>query len=212
MFEASPKGVEGSSFQGFGKISRLLSMPMLITEKIDGTNAQVYIDYVSKITHEDFGYILSDIQSIHEDPLCIIAGSRNRYITPASDNYGFARWVQANAQEFLKLGPGRHFGEWWGQGLNKNYGLKEKRFSLFNTGRWSNPETRPACCLTVPVLHYGQFSQNDIEQIKCKLKETGSIAAPGFMDPEGIVVFLPKANVLFKSTFEGDDLPKGMTN
>lgn len=32
-------------FEGFGKISRLLSMPMLITEKIDGINAQVFIEH-----------------------------------------------------------------------------------------------------------------------------------------------------------------------
>lgn len=196
-------------FEGFGKISRLLSMPMLITEKIDGTNAQVFIEHRANLLPEDVGF---DLSSNKEDEFALIAGSRNRYITPAADNHGFARWVQSNAEELLKLGPGRHFGEWWGQGLPKNYGLKEKRFSLFNTGRWSNPETRPNCCLAVPVLHYGQFSQNDIEQVKGKLKETGSAAVPGFMDPEGIVVFLPKANVLFKSTFEGDDLPKGMVS
>lgn len=191
-------------FEGFGKISRLLSMPMLITEKIDGTNAQVFIEHRSSVLPEDIGFDLMGTGS----EFVVIAGSRNRYITPSSDNYGFAGWVRNNLDELLKLGPGRHFGEWWGQGLPKTYGLKEKRFSLFNTGRWSNPEARPSCCHVVPVLHYGQFSQEEILKVKQDLKEIGSQAVPGFMEPEGIVVFLPKANVLFKSTYENDDLPK----
>lgn len=188
-------------FEGFGKISRLLSMPMLITEKIDGTNAQVFIEHRSSVLPEDIGFDLSG----GNGEFVVIAGSRNRYITPSSDDHGFAGWVRNNLDELLKLGPGRHFGEWWGQGLPKTYGLKEKRFSLFNTGRWSNPEVRPSCCHVVPVLHYGQFSQEEILKVKQDLKEIGSQAVQGFMDPEGIVVFLPKANVLFKSTYENDD-------
>lgn len=194
-------------FSSFGKISRLLSMPMIITEKIDGTNAQVYIDYKAAVLPEDIGFNLND------DPtseFSVIAGSRSRWILPVSDNFGFAGWVKSNIPELLKLGPGRHFGEWWGQGIQRTYGLKDKRFWLFNTGRFSNPEQRPACCGVVPVLHHGQFNQNDIEQVRGKLKETGSVAVPGWKDPEGIIVFLPKANVLFKSTYENDDLPKGM--
>jgi hypothetical protein len=40
------------------------------------------------------------------------------------------------------------------------------------------------------------------------LKETGSIAAPGFMNPEGIVIFHTKGNLGFKKTFEKDDTGK----
>ncbi len=61
-------------------------------------------------------------------------GSRTRWITAQDDNHGFARWVEGNKQELLKLGAGRHFGEWWGSGIQRGYGLQkgEKRFSLFN--------------------------------------------------------------------------------
>ena len=43
-----------------------------------------------------------------------------------------------------------------------------------------------------------------------KLKETGSIASPGFMNPEGVVIFhTGKVQVLFKKTFEKDEKGKG---
>jgi hypothetical protein len=79
--------------------------------------------------------------------------SRSRWITPDDDNFGFAAWVEANRDELLTLGPGRHFGEWWGSGIQRGYGLPkgEKRFSLFNVSRWG--ESRPACCHVVPVLY-----------------------------------------------------------
>ena len=37
----------------------------------------------------------------------------------------------------------------------------------------------------------------------------GSIAAPGFMKPEGVVVFHSASNSMFKKLLEGDELPKG---
>jgi hypothetical protein len=173
-----------SEFVSFGKIPRLLNMPMLISEKIDGTNAQILIS---------------------DDGTEIQAGSRKRFIKVGDDNFGFAAWVEANKEELLTLGPGRHFGEWWGKGIQRGYGITEKRFSLFNTGKWSTG--RPACTSIVPVLYYGQFSQQKIEEVKAELLVTGSHAAP-FMNPEGIIIFLPKANLLFKSTY--DDNHKGV--
>lgn len=172
-------------FQGFSKISRL-SRNCIITEKIDGTNAQIYID----------------------ENLNIFAGSKNRWITPADDNFGFARWVLSNKEELLKLGPGRHFGEWWGNGIQRNYGLKEKRFSLFNTGRWSDDLVRPSCCHVVPIINEGIFDTNMILETISLLEKNGSYAAPGFMDPEGIVVFHTAGNVMFKKTIKNDDIPK----
>lgn len=38
---------------------------------------------------------------------------------------------------------------------------------------------------------------------------TGSTAAPGFMKPEGIVVFHAASRNLYKVTLEKDDAPKG---
>ena len=163
-------------FEGFGKISRL-SRDCIITEKIDGTNAQLCI------TEEgDF-----------------LVGSRKRWITPEDDNYGFARWAYENKEELLKLGVGRHFGEWWGQGIQRRYDLKEKRFSLFNTGRWSQDnQEKPECCSVVPILYKGDFCTNAIDDVLQKLKEEGSVASPGFMKPEGIVVYHTASRMMFK--------------
>ena len=48
-----------------------------------------------------------------------LTGSRNRWITPEDDNYGFSRWAHEHKDELLTLGPGRHFGEWWGNGIQR---------------------------------------------------------------------------------------------
>lgn len=175
-------------FQPFPKIARL-SREIVITEKIDGTNAQVHIT-------EDGD---------------VFAGSRTRWITPQADNYGFAAWAEAHRAELLALGPGSHFGEWWGQGIQRRYGLSEKRFSLFNVGRWGPgaPANPPPCCHVVPVLWRGEFDTEAIWGVLDMLREEGSRAAPGFMQPEGIVVFHTASGVLFKKTIEKDAEPKG---
>ena len=172
-------------FQDFPKIARL-SREVIITEKIDGTNAQIFIG--------DNGEFL--------------VGSRTKWITPESDNYGFAKWAYEHRDELMQLGSGRHFGEWWGQGIQRGYGLKEKRFSLFNTIRWA--EARPGCCGIVPVLWQGIFSTVMVDQCMSQLIALGSVAAPGFMKPEGVVVYHVAANMGFKKTLEKDESPKSM--
>ncbi|AKU93352.1 hypothetical protein AKJ09_00084 [Labilithrix luteola] len=172
-------------FIEFPKIPRL-KRDIVITEKIDGTNAQIVVP---------------------EDDGPLLVGSRNRWITPESDNYGFARWVKENEETLrMGLGPGQHFGEWWGSGIQRRYGLTEKRFSLFNSGRWSN-ET-PALCHVVPVLYAGPWAQDAIDATLEKLRGEGSVAAPGFMQPEGVVVFHAASRQLFKVLLENDHLPK----
>lgn len=194
------------AFQPFEKIARL-SRNMVISEKIDGTNAQVVIEAcnwnlppskaVCGIQHDGAYY-------------AIYAGSRTRYLQPGkeTDNFGFAEWVKENAGELVKLGVGRHYGEWWGRGINRGYGLADRRFSLFNTARWS--EDRPVCCHVVPVLHIGNFDTNYIEHIANLLCRSGSAAAPGFMKPEGIVIWHEAARQLFKKTIENDEAPKSL--
>jgi hypothetical protein len=177
----------GPAFEGFPKMPRL-SRECVVTEKIDGTNAQIFIG-------EDGTFL---------------TGSRTRWITPEADNQGFARWCAANKEELLKLGPGRHFGEWWGQGIQRAYGLKEKRFSLFNTSRWGKEEDRPSCCGIVPVLYQGMFDTAAFEKIIESLRVNGSVAAPGFMRPEGIVIYHIQGNFGLKKTLEHDELPKSL--
>lgn len=170
-------------FEGFPKIPRL-RREIVITEKIDGTNAQVFVG---------------------EDGT-VLAGSRSRWITPENDNFGFARWVAEHADGLRDLGPGRHFGEWWGAGIQRRYGLTEKRFSLFNVARWG--EERPACCHVVPTLYQGPFSFEAVDDALARLREEGSAASPGFMSPEGVIVYATAARQLFKVTLEKDDEPK----
>lgn len=178
--------IEWDEFVPFPKIPRL-RRTTYVTEKIDGTNAQIMVN---------------------ADATDLRAASRKRLITPEADNFGFARWCEDNKDELLKLGPGRHYGEWWGQGIQRGYGLTEKRFSLFNTSRWLDNPDLPACCSVVPLL----VIREDVgEAVKLGLDilATGSVAAPGWSDPEGVVVFMSHANSLFKVTCKNDEAPKG---
>lgn len=171
-------------FIEFPKIARL-SRGCVITEKLDGTNASITIT-------EDGQF------------LC---GSRTRWITPEDDNYGFARWAHEHKGELMQLGVGSHFGEWWGQGIQRKYDLDEKRFSLFNVARWA--DERPACCHVVPVLYRGVFDTDATRNTLEFLEMVGSQAAPGFMKPEGIIVWHEAARIMFKKTIEKDSEWKG---
>ena len=175
-----------TDFIGFQKIPRL-SRECIVTEKIDGTNGCIYIG-------EDGEFLV---------------GSRNRWITPENDNFGFARWAYEHKDELLRLGPGRHFGEWWGQGIQRGYGLREKRFSLFNVSKWSDDAVRPGCCHVVPLLYRGPFDTGEIRGYLKYLGYHGSLAAPGFMRPEGVVIYHVAGNLYFKKTIEKDEEPKG---
>jgi hypothetical protein len=191
-----------TNFEGFPKIARL-SRDCVITEKIDGTNAQILITELEGYPVDDCLY--------QKDGLALWAGSRSKWLTKEQDNFGFARWAFGHAEELLLLGPGRHFGEWWGNGIQRGYGLQkgEKRFSLFNTSRWSDDTVRPVCCHVVPVLYSGMFYTDIIQFCLDRLKIHGSSAAPGFMNPEGIVIFHTAGNMMFKKTIKDDEKPKG---
>ncbi|MDP3937685.1 MAG: hypothetical protein Q8R92_06065, partial [Deltaproteobacteria bacterium] len=140
-------------------------------------------------------------------PFYLRAGSRQRWITPGDDNFGFAAWVHEHAHELASLGEGHHFGEWYGFGIQRGYGLNEKRFALFNTARWNplNPN-RPACCGVVPVIFIGPLGNAD--QSLEQLRLGGSAAVPGYMYPEGIVIYHSASRSLFKQVIENDDVPK----
>jgi hypothetical protein len=194
-----------TEFQEFPKIARY-SRDVIVTEKIDGTNACIFIG-------EDGEFL---------------TGSRTRWITPDADNYGFSKWAHAHKDELLTLGPGRHFGEWWGSGCQRGYGLPngEKRLSLFNVARWclhgqtpqqiptADPrivkmqDVLPPCVGLVPVLWRGKFDDLDVSAVLAELVAGGSRAAPGFMQPEGVVVFHVAGCVGFKKTVAKDDEPK----
>lgn len=126
------------------------------------------------------------------------------------------KWAHTYAPYLWALGEGRHFGEWWGSGIQRGYGLTEKRFSLFNVARWGAhrdrvkfPIDHPECCSVVPVLYRGPFTMQAINHELFNLTLTGSRAAPTFMKPEGVVIFHTASGQLFKKTVERDEEPKG---
>lgn len=176
-------------FKSFASIPRL-SREMIVTEKIDGTNAIIAV--------------------LENDT--VIAGSRSRWITPEQDNFGFARWVKEHEEELrVGLGYGEHHGEWYGSGIQRGYGLTggEKRFALFNTHLWHEDGeafvSRPACCGVVPILYRGVFDTNQVDISLSFLVRGGSLIVPGFDKPEGVVVFHVASNSMFKKTLDKND-------
>jgi hypothetical protein len=190
-----------TEFIEFSKIPRL-SRDMIITEKIDGTNGCVFIG-------EDGEFLV---------------GSRSRWITPETDNHGFAKWAYEHKDELMGLGNGRHFGEWWGSGIQRGYGLQkgEKRFSMFNVTRWclfgtepgiipcgdprieKRQDVLPPCVGLVPVLYRGPFSTDAVNETLDVLARCGSMAVPGYMNPEGVVIYHVAGNLMFKKTVGSD--------
>lgn len=175
------------AFEEFASITRL-RREMIVTEKIDGTNASVTV--------------LDDGR--------VIAGSRNRYVFDPKEHFGFPAWVVEHTEELRGLGVGRHYGEWWGSGIQRRYGLDHKRFSLFNVSRWADDSVRPGCCHVVPILGRGIFDTVGMQRCVDALIDGGSAAAPGFMKPEGVVVFHVPSQALFKFTLDKNDGHKGI--
>lgn len=170
------------SFQEFKKIPRLYR-EISITEKIDGCNSHIVVP---------------------NDDSPILAASRNRYIIPGkqTDNYGFAQFVHDNDKALRRLGPGRHYGEWWGCGINRGYNLVERRWTLFN--KKELPEGLPTNIGMVPVLYNGAFRTELVDQFLDDLIKNGSRAAPGYMFPEGVVIYHKASGQLFKVTTPND--------
>ena len=208
-------------FKEFWKIARY-SRECVVTEKLDGKNGVVLI--VESEWQADPDAL------VNSGGLALYAGSRTRWVTESDDNYGFARWAKSHAEELLTgLGVGRHYGEWWGNGIQRGYGLEngDKRWSLFNVSRWclagSTPallpsqdprvvkvqSVLPACVGLVPVLWSGMFDALDANAVLANLERFGSAAVPRYMKPEGIVVYHKAGNVCFTKTLVKDEEPKG---
>jgi hypothetical protein len=178
------------SYPKFQKIHRW-NRDIIITEKIDGTNGLIYVDSNPDIP--------------------VRAGSRNRWLSPAADNFGFAYWVEHNSEELARiLGPGHHYGEWWGSGIQRGYGLTkgERRFSLFNVHSHKDKDFSAVHGLgLVPLVYQGPNTTDRIYRALDLLRDNGSYAVP-FMNPEGIVIYHTASGVSYKITLANDDQPK----
>ncbi len=167
-------------FVPYGKTARLGSK-VQITEKLDGTNAHI---------------LIVSAPAVPGAMPAAYPASRNRWLPEdEQDNYGFGAWVRANADDLATiLGPGRHYGEWWGQGVARGYGVTGKRFSLFDTRRYGadwtglDYELSGVILGVVPVVAAGPFTAELVEHAKLRLEHEGSLAAPGYMRPEGMVI------------------------
>lgn len=192
-------------FQKFNKIARL-SRDIVITEKLDGSNICLCINENNEL----------------------FVGSRNHWLDGNSDNFGSWHWAMDNKEALLRLGQGYHYGEWIGKGIQRNYGLDERRVYLFNVNKWCmwneepkvisiNPKTgeekkqekAPKCCYVVPVLYQGIFCEGAIDSCIKMLDQQGSRAISGFKPAEGVVIFHKASGTLFKKTIENDEKPKG---
>ena len=202
-------------FVKWSSIPRLSKEKMRITEKIDGTNSAIRIRPTSAA--DDTTGALSTIAVSDDIMYNVWVQSRNRFITPgkSTDNAGFAGWVWDNLDELVSiLGPGDHYGEWWGSGIQRGYGLTkgEKRFSLFNAERWfellhPTEDKFDLGLYTVPLLYTGQYDGAKIQELKQDLIDNGSKAAPGYKS-EGLIVELKEIGAKYKVLCENDDIHK----
>jgi hypothetical protein len=165
----------------YPKVYRLLDQKIEVTEKIDGTNGVIYIS---------------------EDLSVVMAGSRNRWVTIGDDNAGFAAWVKENEEDLKILGPGFHYGEWWGKGIQRGYDMDKKVFSLFNPNRYSN---KPACCDVVPILFSGTLLEW-LLKVRPEAMHDYSEAAQKYdvlyNKTEGAMIYLKGTDVLLKDIWD----------
>lgn len=210
-------------FKSWAKTPRLDS-PFVITEKIDGTNSGIIIETIEDPENDTCeGWLSVVYDAVNDSFFKVAAQSRNRLISLSQDNYGFAKWVYDNAKTLCRiLGVGRHFGEWWGGGIQRGYGLRkgDHRFSLFNIDRYNPFEDYVPLAYgqkrgipvweelsemgIVPVLDWDHGDNEiwvlaqSIDHALDELRLHGSMAIDGFMNPEGIVVYHRRSDQIFK--------------
>lgn len=215
-------------FESFPDIKKLKSAALFITQKIHGSNAQIYVyknrEYLQTMDRHPGEEEAADLAAknpgktvvfehsqdfynkviAYTESLDLVCGSRTRWIAPGDDNFGFAEMVHEHKQEFIeKLGPGRHYGEWAGPGINSGEGLTKKTFVLFDHWRYPAERPLPPNTIVVPVLYSGEFDLSKIEECMNDLKTNGSKLVAGFMAPEGVVVRVMGNR--FKVVFQAED-------
>ena len=212
-----------SDFREFPKIARLYKGNIVITEKIDGTNGQVYV--VRRDLPDALVTVAVDADSAtgtEAATYSVFAGSRSRWLSRGKgDNFAFAHWVAENAYALATgLGEGRHFGEWWGRGIQRGYNQASRHFSLFNVGRWFTPggpgqmldddgnlpdPIPPVPGLsTVPIVYYGPWfgrPADPVSEAMRRLQYSGS-TFDSRTPAEGVMVFHEASGLYLKAPFD----------
>lgn len=171
-------------FARWPSIQRLSSETVYVTEKIDGTNAVIHVAEDGTVT----------------------PGSRERWLLPNQpDNFGFGEWVRQYEDVLRQLGPGYHYGEWHGAGIQRKYGQTIRRFASFEFWR----DDLPSLITKVPLLYEGPWKSSILNDYVDYLAAYGSVLYPGFMDPEGVVVtFKNMRSAKFKKLCKNDQLTR----
>lgn len=191
-------------FQPFPKIPRLHG-DVVVTEKIDGTNA--CFEHVRGEACTLFG-ACSRNRRLVTITVKDAAPDHPEVTWHGTDNYGFGAFVVRNYATLARLGYGNHFGEWYGEGIQRTYGLDHKRFALFREPKGGLPQGIIGNVGVVPVLMtMEQFDTSALRELLIDLQLEGSRAVPGFMRPEGIVAWHARSGQLFKYTVDAG--PKG---
>ena len=157
----------------FGKVT--------ITEKLDGHTAMIHVERVKPLPHalalSIRATLVTDTDVVfrpepkmdnysgrvsRNEVWRVWAQNQTRPVDREHDMSGLGAWVDEYAAELVRtLGPGVHSGTWWGYKIRRGYGLRpgDRRFSLFNTERWSHLDGRQVPGLySVPIIWEGNLT------------------------------------------------------
>ncbi len=168
----------------FPKIPRVEKVEVIITEKLDGTNALIYID-----DNGDMKF-----------------GSRNRWLTEDSDNHGFYTFCMKNKDMLARLGRGYHYGEFIGSGIARQYGFTngERKLYMFDArlvDRELGDNIKVVPILKQATLHdmTGLFDLRDYINPSTTVRES-TINKDTRM--EGVMIFLTHLNKYIKVIYD----------
>jgi len=183
---------EELKYPSFPSIERIENIRCFINEKIDGTNGMI------EITKDALRF-----------------GSRNTYLSSKEDNHGFYKfckeYITYPVSDIIirRLYPNnpptypvRIYGEWFGKGIQRTYGLKARYFMPFNPYHADALTYCGVPYIVYPAeLYSGKFSVSQLELCMDDLKLRGSKVIEDYMNPEGVVIYFPKYNFSLKRKF-----------
>ena len=148
-----------------------------ISEKIDGTNAQVFV------VAEDRG---------RRQPGRGLGGSLRKRTTSVSRRGSpiMLTSCASSAQDVISA-------EWYGRGIQRRYGLQDRRFALFNSCT-DGPRSARRAAAIVPVLTTRTMGADVVSECLETLRSGGSLARSGFHAPGGIVIYHHASGGMFR--------------